>query len=207
MAEALATARARRPRSATTPDEIVAAAIELFARQGYRGTSVKAIAARVGITDAGVLYHFPVKIDIFWAVVDAFSDLQAERLREMVAPGGLAAIRNLGEWGAVMQERPDLLALQVVLTAEGLAGESDIHGYYVERYRDLCVFVRGLIEQGAEQGDVRADVDADYEAVALLAHLDGARVQWLYSNIGFPLADSVRTYVTDMIARITVPAG
>ena len=48
--EHAATAQAR-----GTRDLVVAAAIELFARGGYDGTSVKASAEKVGISDAGVL--------------------------------------------------------------------------------------------------------------------------------------------------------
>ncbi len=69
--EHAATAQAR-----GTRDLVVAAAIELFARGGYDGTSVKASAEKVGISDAGVLYHFSTKRDLFVAVVDVFTELR-----------------------------------------------------------------------------------------------------------------------------------
>ncbi|MBI5087363.1 MAG: helix-turn-helix transcriptional regulator [Actinobacteria bacterium] len=51
----------------------------MFARGGYVGTSVLAIADRAGISDAGVLYHFSTKRELFVAVVDVFTELQPTR--------------------------------------------------------------------------------------------------------------------------------
>jgi hypothetical protein len=98
------------------------------------------------MTDAGVLHHFPTKESSFWATVDLYCDLQLQRFADMVEPGGLAAIGNLADWGAVIEERPDLLGLQGVLSAEALAYGSDMHEYFAARYRDLCTMIAGLID-------------------------------------------------------------
>ena len=40
---------------------ILDAAVELFARRGYRGTGVAALGKRVGMTATGLLYYFGSK--------------------------------------------------------------------------------------------------------------------------------------------------
>jgi AcrR family transcriptional regulator len=141
--------------AASTRARIVESAIELFARGGYAGTSVLAIAERAGISDAGVLYHFSTKRDLFVAVVDVFADLQADTLEELLAPGGFAAIRNLAGWGAVMEESPDLLAVQIVLSAESIAPEAELHSYWASRHAALLELLAGLFREAIEREEVR----------------------------------------------------
>lgn len=49
---------------ANTKQRILAIAAELFARQGYTGTSIADIARELGTTTAALYYHFPSKADI-----------------------------------------------------------------------------------------------------------------------------------------------
>lgn len=50
-------------------ERILSSAQSLFARQGYRGTTTREIAARAGITEAMVFRHFRSKEDLYWAVL------------------------------------------------------------------------------------------------------------------------------------------
>lgn len=111
-----------------------------------------------------------------------YRDLQLQRFADMVEPGGLTAIRNLAGWGAVVEERPDLLGLQVVFSAEALADDSDMHEHFAARYRDLCTMIVGFIDEGIESGEIRPDADSAFEATAFLAFMDNLRLQWLYSG-------------------------
>ncbi|WP_218019279.1 TetR family transcriptional regulator [Nocardia niwae] len=49
---------------ATTRARILEVAMDLFGTHGYHRTSVRAIAEQLGISKAGVLYHYPSKYDI-----------------------------------------------------------------------------------------------------------------------------------------------
>jgi AcrR family transcriptional regulator len=185
-------------------DQIAESAVKLFARHGYRGTTIAQIARDVGLTDAGVLYHYPTKADLFWAVVDMFEDLQRERVLALLAPGGLAAIRNLARWGPIIEERPDLLALQVVLGAAAVSEDSEIRPYYHQRYEDLRAGIAGLLKQAQGAGEVRADVDHIFEATAFLAFLDGLRLQYFYSDGAVSLSANLSAYVDQLVARISL---
>ncbi|WP_454195775.1 TetR family transcriptional regulator [Nocardia sp. Marseille-Q1738] len=48
----------------TTRARILEVAMDLFSAHGYHRTTVRAIAEQLGITKAGVLYHYPSKHDI-----------------------------------------------------------------------------------------------------------------------------------------------
>lgn len=51
----------RAERKARRPDEILAAAFEQFAAEGYAATRVEDIAARLGITKGTIYFYFPTK--------------------------------------------------------------------------------------------------------------------------------------------------
>jgi AcrR family transcriptional regulator len=40
---------------------ILQAALQLFSKQGYRGTSIREIAAAAGLSTGNVYHHFPIK--------------------------------------------------------------------------------------------------------------------------------------------------
>ena len=53
-----------------TRAKILTAAAQLFAQQGYRSVSMRAIAAELGISVGNLTYHFPHKQDIATALVE-----------------------------------------------------------------------------------------------------------------------------------------
>ena len=57
-------------RKADRPDEIVAAALEIFAEKGFAAARLEDIAARAGVSKGALYLYFPTKQDIFRAVVE-----------------------------------------------------------------------------------------------------------------------------------------
>jgi AcrR family transcriptional regulator len=72
-----------------TRARILAEAVTMFTRHGYHRTSLRALADRLGITKAAILYHFPAKESIIAALMEPFIDaLEAAVERAArVAPG------------------------------------------------------------------------------------------------------------------------
>jgi AcrR family transcriptional regulator len=62
----------------STKEAIARLALELFTTKGYAGTSVRDIAEAMGLTKAGVGYHFPAKEDLLHYVVDPVLDAVEE---------------------------------------------------------------------------------------------------------------------------------
>lgn len=50
--------------------QIMTAAKELFARQGFEGTTTREIAQRAGVNEAIIFRHFSTKEDLYWAIID-----------------------------------------------------------------------------------------------------------------------------------------
>lgn len=66
---------------------ILAAALEVFARDGFRGATVDAIAADAGMSKPNMLYYFPNKDRIYRAVLEGLLDAWLDPLRALDAEG------------------------------------------------------------------------------------------------------------------------
>jgi AcrR family transcriptional regulator len=76
----------RRAGPTTTAEGILAAARELFAQQGYRGTSVRAVATRAGVT-AALVHHFYGTKERLFVAATALPINPAELVAGLVAAG------------------------------------------------------------------------------------------------------------------------
>jgi AcrR family transcriptional regulator len=74
-----------------TRQRILAIAGELFAAQGYAGTSIADITGRLGTTKAALYYHFASKADILAALVEEPLTAFAELAKSEAAPADLLA--------------------------------------------------------------------------------------------------------------------
>ena len=68
------TARVTRPSADPTRDRIVAAAADLFSERSFDGATTREIAARAGVTQPLVNYHFRSKEELWRAAVDSLFD-------------------------------------------------------------------------------------------------------------------------------------
>ena len=71
---------------ADTKENILMAALRLFARDGYEAVSVSAIAGELGMTKGALYRHYRNKRDIFESIVARMYRLDAERSREHGMP-------------------------------------------------------------------------------------------------------------------------
>ncbi len=74
--------RATRPSADPTRDRIVSAAAEFFSDRSFEGASTRQIAARAGVGQPLVNYHFRSKDALWRAVVDSLFDMLYETMRE-----------------------------------------------------------------------------------------------------------------------------
>ena len=116
--------RGRRPGAPDTRASILAAAREQFAVQGFRGTTIRAVATQAGVDPALVHHYFGTKNDLFVAALELPLDPR-EVIGPVVAAGGLdgAAERLLTAFLTVWDDpemRPGLLGfVRGVLEPDG----------------------------------------------------------------------------------------
>jgi AcrR family transcriptional regulator len=99
--------RGRRPGAPDTRAAILSSARELFAAQGYAGTSVRAIAAAAGVDASLVHHYFGTKDDLFVAALQLPVDPR-ERLADVIAHGPEGAAERLLRVFLSVWDDPDL---------------------------------------------------------------------------------------------------
>ena len=74
----------------STEQRIVEAAVQLFSRQGFSGTSTREVARLADVNEASLFRHFPRKPDLFWAALQSRPDHVRPRkeLQDGLAQGG-----------------------------------------------------------------------------------------------------------------------
>jgi AcrR family transcriptional regulator len=104
-----------------THQALLAAAMPLFARQGYEGTSIRAITRAAGANLGAVTYHFGTKEALYEAVLDAVLAPLLPRVRDAVAAAATpldgieAVMRGLLAHGGQNPDLPALLAHELAL--------------------------------------------------------------------------------------------
>lgn len=174
--------------------EIVRAARDSFAENGYAKASLRDIAERAGITHAGLLHHFRNKDEL---LAEVLADRDAEEWQQgLDAVAGLAQLAPyLGGLIRHHQEAPELMRLWIELAAAASRPDHPAHAYFAERYeRGRTQFAEGLHDEAA-RGGLRADISPENAAVLFHAVLNGLQLQWVLDqdlDIVGPVTDFVR---------------
>ena len=174
---------ATRPRT-TTPEgreqreRILRAALRLFTAQGFRGASLAAIAARVGLSEAGLLHHFPSKEHLLLELLDLRHERDGERVARAIA-NHTAMLDALLTLCRDNQRSPGLVRLFTILAAESVDGDHPAHDWTVARYADLRAQLAARLRDEQREGRVSGALDPDLVAPQILAMFDGLQLQWL----------------------------
>jgi AcrR family transcriptional regulator len=178
-------------------EAILAAANELFAVQGFRGASLAAVAARVGLSEAGVLHHFPSKEHLLLELLDLRHERDAERVARAVAHHE-ALLDALLALCRDNQRSPGLVRLFTILAAESVDGDHPAHGWTAERYAGLRGVLAERLRAEQQAGRVAGELDPDLVAPQVLAMFDGLQLQWLLA----PGEVDMSAVFADFLARL-----
>lgn len=188
---------------------IIEIAFEHFAANGYRGASLAKIAAEAGISQPGLLHHFPNKSALFMTVLVERDtrDLEAvgmkvEKIAELDAYELLDFFEGLVRHNA---KNRNLVQMAHLTAAEATGADHPAHEWVVLRtsyFRDLCT---SALQNGIDSGQVRKDADPRAVATMLIAASEGLENQWLVD----PTVDLAGSFAefTAMLRRDLKPAA
>jgi AcrR family transcriptional regulator len=168
--------RTQAERTRLSREKIIRAAVESFARAGFRGAKMADIAAAAGLTVPGLLHHFPSKTHLLMAVLAERDRADRERFDPALRGGALPSFQELVEYN---QTVPGLVQLFTTLVAESIQEAHPSHDFFVRRYHSGRERDMEDLRQAQAKGDIRTDVSAEDLVVMLYAMMDGLQVQWL----------------------------
>ncbi|TCL79466.1 MULTISPECIES: TetR/AcrR family transcriptional regulator [unclassified Rathayibacter] len=184
--------RARYSNGERRREQIIEAAVEIFAEQGYTATSLRAIAERAGTSHVSLKHHFGTKEAIFQRVLEHRFALDRVARQQSIPGAGILEIA-----GMMMRrnmESPELLQLDATLTAEAIAPEHPAHDYILRTQEDFVAEVAPTLAHEQKAGRIRAELDPTVVARQLNGLIQGIQVQWLY-NRKLDMELHVRTFL------------
>lgn len=149
------------PVRADNSAQILAVATRLFARRGFDGTSLQAIASEVGIKKPSLLYHYSSKESLRHAVLDNLFDHWRQTLPQVFE----AVTSGHGRFDALTEElvrffREDTDRARLVMR-ELLDRPDDMRRQIIDNLRPWVLLVSEYIRQGKKIGQIHEDVDAE----------------------------------------------
>jgi AcrR family transcriptional regulator len=165
----------RRPGESSTKDEILTAALELFAAKGYSGTTIRAIAGEAGVDPALVHHFFSTKEGVFKAAVN--SRLCVSSLFDALPEdGSQPAADDRAEWVArtflSFWEDESTRPAMVAIYRASLADESTSKTIRDRIESSMGNFVLRLVPEATERTEVSTSlVSAQLAGLAMLRYI------------------------------------
>lgn len=176
---------------------IVGVAQRMLTSNGWRSTSLAAIAREAGVSPAGLLHHFASKEALLHAVLDARDADDAVN-----ADLGGDLIVEIGRVADRIGRAPELVGTFVVMLVENLGPDAPLHDRLLDRWRIAVGIVADMLRQGQGSGRYRGDFDADVRAVEIVAFINGMEISWLLDH-SIPLVEVFGEYARGLERDLT----
>jgi AcrR family transcriptional regulator len=163
-------------------EEILERALDVIAREGYRGASVKELADAVGLSQAGLLHYFDSKEELFTAILRKRDEVDSAGFG-LYAPDGSTVRGDLqaGYLGVIRHNAdvPGLVQLFARLSVDAADPDHAAHDFFVERGRTLREVFTDSIAARQAAGELTRSIDPAVLARIFQAVADGLQVQWM----------------------------
>jgi AcrR family transcriptional regulator len=191
-----------------TKAALLKAALELFARHGFAGTSIRAIAREVGMSESVLYAHFPNKQAMFEAVLGLGGPRATVDAIESLDMGSdpAAYIRELASAVMTAWNTPEARQLASLAARDGLMH----HPLLSSGIDEALAHLAGVFQRWLDEGRIRDDLGSAGDlAYGLLAPIAHARMLWLHSDATPVQRKDARSRAVrhaELIARAVVPA-
>jgi AcrR family transcriptional regulator len=156
--------------------QILSAAMACFARQGYHATSMDDVVRESGLSVGAIYSYFASKEDLFLALSDDRAEQTLAYLNEVFRrPGPMADKSREAVDYFFNQLSDDLIPLarvNVEFLSEAAKSER-INERQQRRCESIRQFLRWLLTEAQQRGEVRADVDVRAAAELMMALNEG----------------------------------
>lgn len=161
------------------PQELLEAALRVFAARGYHNTRLEEVAAAAGVTKGAVYHYFANKEELLLRALEEYQERVFGRVEEALRSETGPASARLRLFFRKAFGGSDPARVDVLLLLQSAAVEvPDVYERWIasgpmKGWR----LVAALIEEGRVSGEFRSDVDADVAARVFLTGLLG-QVTW-----------------------------
>jgi AcrR family transcriptional regulator len=183
-------------RQTSVVDDVMRAALELFAEQGYGNTSVQQVVDAAGVTKGALYHYFQSKDDLLFAIYERILSLQTEHLTAIIAKGAPVAETLRAVCIDVVETSVDFLLEGTVFFRSQHLLSAPRQQEVTRRRRAYHDTFTGLIADGQQEGLYRTDIPRS----VMVAHFfsDLHYLSTWYSPSGTDDKSTLARQLTDM---------
>jgi AcrR family transcriptional regulator len=161
-------------------EKILDAVLEVVARDGYRGASVRELARAAGISQNGLMHHFSSKDELFTAALSRRDEVQwAEFESSRVRANPMRVyLDSITRHARV----PGLLELHTRLSVEAIDPAHPAHAYFARVRVERIAIVQAAIDDGSLDGPYVRTSSARGIDLTLTAVADGLQILYLQDS-------------------------
>jgi AcrR family transcriptional regulator len=172
--------RTQAERTKQRKEQVIHEAFHFFGQYGFHGAKLSDIAKAAGVTEPGLLHHFPSKEHLLMEVLAERDRLDRERFDPAMHEKEGVSLISLQELVEHNETVPGLVQLFTVLVAESIDEQHPGHDFFKRRYQDLRDQTIDVLKKAQARHEIRNDIPAKDLVIMLFAMMDGLQIQWLY---------------------------
>jgi|SRR5688572_23531659 TetR/AcrR family transcriptional regulator, fatty acid metabolism regulator protein len=182
------------------PQQIIEAAVRVFARKGYFNARVSDVAREAGIAAGTIYLYFDTKEDI---LVTLFREKMAafvEAVRRAIAeePDAVSKLRKLIRLHfQILEDDPQLAE---VVQVELRQGQKLFRGAASQEISAYFALIGSVFEEGAAAGRFASGLPVKVATKMLFGAMDQMATSWVLGKRGYHLVDTADT-VADVFLR------
>lgn len=170
--DSIHTATSRKRKALVRREQIIEAAITLFAQQGFDGTSTKQIASSIGITEGLIFHYFPTKFDLLNAVLETRHGFIGE-LRQILdqaqqRPVGEVLPEIATRWLQLLRNEADITSVLFATAQTNPKVYVALQSIIQEGTERLASYLRSCIQTGELRTDLPVETSASMFFAALM---------------------------------------
>ena len=185
------------------PQQIIDAAVRVFARTGFYNSRVSDIAREAGIASGTIYLYFKTKDEI---LVTLFREKMAgfvRALRKEIAgePDAPAKLRRLVRLHfETLEARP---ALAEVVQLELRQGQKFFRGASAQEISAYFDLIGSILEEGVAAGVFRPELPVKIATKMLFGAMDQLTTSWVLGKRGYRLADAAEPIANIFLRGVT----
>ncbi len=154
-------------------EQIINAAIELFAQKGFEGTSIRDLAAKADVNVAMVNYYFGSKEKLFEALVEMKASSARGRLEEVLHDKNLTAIQKIDKViDSYIERLFNNRQFHRVIYQELILNQREtLQQIITEVLYPNTIIIKQIIEEGIKKKEFKK-VDADLTIASLVGTIN-----------------------------------
>lgn len=178
----MASTRTRGP-GAKTPERraaIARAALEIVLEAGHRALTTAEVAARAGISERAMLYHFPTRDHLLVAALEVSdADREIEYIERHALPEG-ARVETLAQnFARQVMGNDRVIRLAAAMTAAATDPDHPAHAYFQSHHARALDGLAAIVRAEQAAGLAHPELDPEETAAQLLAMWLGLESLWL----------------------------